>query len=191
MMTRLAEERIRIKLGDTVVELVPTLRAALCLARRYGTYGALIDKLAEGSTTAFADAIEAGAGIAGAGDLIHAQADSDGYFAVIARLAPPLIDFVISLAGPMSDDKGDDRTTGEPITFAEHHEQLFEFATGWLRWTPAEAWAATPAEIKTAKRGHEAMLRWLYGGEEAQTQKTKGKGAISDRIRGFFARQPA
>lgn len=38
-------------------------------------------------------------------------------------------------------------SSSKPADPVEEFEAMFGFATGVLRWTPAEAWAATPGEI--------------------------------------------
>jgi hypothetical protein len=86
-------------------------------------------------------------------------------------LIAPLFEF-IRLSFGISDDQGDEAPTGKPASFAEVFTELFEFATGWLGWTPADAWAATPAEIIHARKGHFAMLRAIHGsGEEEPAQQ--------------------
>ena len=45
----------------------------------------------------------------------------------------------------------------------KHLESLFEIGTAWLGWSPAETWAATPAEILVAERGLVAKLKLMNG----------------------------
>ena len=167
-MTRLANERINITLDGHAVEMVPTLRAALRLARRYGTYGALIAKIMEGQVEAIADTISEGADFPTALPVILADIERRGVLSVVSLLKAPLVDFVVSLAGPTprDDGKAQAKTSGPSLTFDAFHEQLFQIATGWLAWTPAEAWAATPAEIIAARDGRIAMLKMIFGSAE-------------------------
>ncbi|WP_287245996.1 hypothetical protein [Mesorhizobium sp.] len=52
------------------------------------------------------------------------------------------------------------------FTIEESLEQLFEIGTGWLGWSPADTWAATPAEIIVAQRGLVAKLKAIHGTAE-------------------------
>ncbi len=175
MTSRLANERINITLDGHSVELVPTLRAALRLARRYENYGALIAKIMEGDTRAIADTINEGADFPTAMPVILSDIQARGVLNVVATLKAPLVDFVVSLAGPAPKDDGKPQAkpTGKPMTFDAFHEQLFEIATGWLAWTPAEAWAATPAEILAARDGRIQMLKMCFGSGEGSDNGTR------------------
>ncbi|MCQ0986026.1 phage tail assembly chaperone [Jiella marina] len=189
MNSRLASEQIRITLDGRPVELVPSLRAALRLARRYGTYADLIAKLADGSTAAMADTIAEGSDLPAAYDMVNREIIAGGVMR-LALIIPALIDFVISLAGPSSDEKGNGKSTGKPITFEAFHEGLFEIATGWLGWTPAEAWAATPGEIIAANKGRVAMLRAIFGGGEGNAEtKAHDELSLDDQALAVFGRR--
>ena len=186
MSARLASETITITLDGHPVELVPTLRAALRRARQYGDYAALIRKLSEGDTETLAAVIQEGAGMADALPVLFAEFERQGVLPVLAKLIAPASLFVVMLAGPESDDDGTSTKTGEPMTFADFHSRLFRIGTGWLGWTPAQAWAATPSEILAAHEGRTDMLKAIFGGGE---DKPKTKGKLSDRLRDFFARK--
>lgn len=64
-------------------------------------------------------------------------------------------------------------TSGDRMTFTEYHKHLYRIATGWLHWTPEQAWAASPAEILEAYAGHLEMLRAIHGGAEADKPRTE------------------
>ncbi|MDY8111156.1 hypothetical protein U0C82_18730 [Fulvimarina sp. 2208YS6-2-32] len=173
MTTRLASESIMITLDGTSAELVPTLRAALRLARRYGTYSNLIGKLSEGSIEAVADVIAEGSGHRSALPAVLVEVETYGLIKIMALMIPALVEFVIALTGASPDDKADKTSNGVPPTWNSFHEELFSIATGWLGWSPAEAWAATPAEIIAARKGREAMLKAIYGSSEGTGEPTK------------------
>lgn len=42
----------------------------------------------------------------------------------------------------------------ERTTLRGYFQQLYGYATGWLGWTPAETWTASPAEIEAAFAAH-------------------------------------
>ncbi|WP_236774064.1 hypothetical protein [Agrobacterium tumefaciens] len=55
-------------------------------------------------------------------------------------------------------------TTGKQVTWAEVFAALYDRATGWLGWTPEQAWNATPTEIDRAYRAHVEKLKAIHGG---------------------------
>jgi len=80
---------------------------------------------------------------------------------------PSLIDgcgeYVLALADTGNPSKSGGQS-GKPLTFAEFHKQLFQIATGWLGWSPGQAWEATASEILLAYEGHIEKLRAIHGG---------------------------
>lgn len=184
-MSRLASETVRLSLGGASVELVPSLRAALILARRYGTYGDLIRKIAEGDTRAITDVISVGSDHPTPLLSVMAQIEATGVLQAVT-LWQSLIDFVVSLAGPAAEKDGNEKG-GKPITFDRFHEQLFEIATGFLGWPPPEAWAATPAEILAAHKGRMDMLKMIFGSSEAGDKAPRDKLDVDQKMRLFFA----
>ena len=98
MTQRLADERIKITLDGQPVELIPSLRAALRLARQFGTYGNLIAKIVEGDTQAIAATISEGANTQALTAVLQAI-EARGVLSVVATIKTPLIAFVMSLAG--------------------------------------------------------------------------------------------
>ncbi|MFC3839364.1 hypothetical protein [Paracoccus rhizosphaerae] len=45
-------------------------------------------------------------------------------------------------------------TTAEAMPLRAYFQTLYDYATGWLGWTPSETWAASPAEIEAAFAAH-------------------------------------
>jgi hypothetical protein len=86
-------------------------------------------------------------------------------------LKPSLIAFLMALIG-IDGEEHDQKPSGKPITFEDHFTGLFEFATGWLGWTPDTAWNATPAEIIAAQRGRIAMLKAIHGAADDDDAST-------------------
>ncbi|MBZ9694547.1 hypothetical protein [Mesorhizobium sp. CO1-1-9] len=86
----------------------------------------------------------------------------------LVALVEPLSDFAFALLGV--DRKAEmatsDRAVKTPDTsdwITPHLEKLFEIGTGWLGWSPADTWAATPTEIMIAQRGLIARLKAVNG----------------------------
>jgi hypothetical protein len=57
------------------------------------------------------------------------------------------------------------------MPWPEVYRELYRTATGWLHWTPTEAWAATPTEINEAFAGHIAMLKAIHGSADDKPAK--------------------
>lgn len=55
-------------------------------------------------------------------------------------------------------------TTGKPMPLREYFKTLYQYATGWLGWSPADTWTASPAEIETAFLAHIDRLTKLTPG---------------------------
>lgn len=165
---RLALDIITVPHGHSAVRLRASLRAATRLHAQYGLpelagrigdgeMGAIFDTLSEATDPATARRIIdgiVGTGIAG-----------------LDRITTPLQSYVFALVGKSADDKvsaGDAPTAKDSI--GDYLETLFEIATGWLGWAPADAWAATASEIMIAQRGFVAqrnqVLAAIFGASD-------------------------
>lgn len=160
---RLAEDEITIDLGHEVITLRASLRAAFRLERRHGGFDKIVRGIADGNFSIMADVIREGADPRSSfADFLDCIDALPLRFA-IERISEPLIAFVMTLTGVESDNKGEAKPDAKPISFAEYHTRLFKLATGWLGWTPADAWEATPAEITEAYQGRLDMLSAMFG----------------------------
>ncbi|MER9210059.1 hypothetical protein [Mesorhizobium sp. M0771] len=86
----------------------------------------------------------------------------------LGALVEPLSDFAFALLGidRKEAEVTSDRVAKTPDTshwITPHLEQLFEIGTGWLGWSSADTWAATPTEIMIAQRGLIAKLKAIHG----------------------------
>jgi hypothetical protein len=152
---QLGADGIYVELAGEAFELRPSLRACTRLVRRHGL-PALLVAAQEFNTTIIADMLRE-AGIKPA--LLLAEIAAIGLGTVRNRLTEPLVQFVLAVAGIDPDDTSTPAlVTGTPMTPAEYHAELFKAATGWLGWTPEEAWNATPAEIIAAKGGQTDLI---------------------------------
>lgn len=152
--------------GQQRVTLRPTLRAACNLDEAYDGFQNLAKKVLEGSLTAIADII-----CEGSLPLhIDRKAIEQGLskpLASLEKLQPGILRFILALAGAdeaEATDKEGSGSTSEPIPFSVHHTKLFQIATGWLGWTPKDAWDATTPEILEAYKGYCEKLSAIYGG---------------------------
>lgn len=163
-----------ISLGSFSVTLRPTLRAAATLHQQWGGFAPLLKAVSQGSHSAICDLIRVSA-ITDASGVLDTIEYEALHFSLYA-LAEPLARFVLSLAGV--DEGQESRNEGEPITFNEFHHRLFEIATGWLGWSPDQAWDATPGEILAAQKGRLELLQAIFGGKgdsEDTIDATPGK----------------
>ncbi len=155
-MARLADQ-IALGSGDRSL-LSPSLRAALRLTRHYGGFGPILLGIQEGSVSVIGRVIgECSPVSAALADLFDHPGRS--LASRIAELRPIATELVAALLGTdpdqerHQDDQLEDHHAQEkPTSFADQYEQLFGFATGILKWSPSEAWNATPGEIIAAYR---------------------------------------
>jgi hypothetical protein len=144
--------------GNEVIELRPTLRHALSLARREGSFAKLIADIEDGS-------LDAALTIIGQNYPI----DQNLVLVSLNALTEPLLTYVLECAGlnDALEDKVDDSTpNAKPVSFEDHLTSLFKIATGWIGWTPQQAWEATPSEIIGAYQGRTEMLKAIFGGTD-------------------------
>lgn len=178
MTMKLAEDEITIRIGRDTVVLRPTLRAALRLERRHGGFDHLLRAVADGNLGVMADLIRESA--TDRSD-IPGILENVGEFALRGSMEPltaPLLNHVFKLAGVDSDntqDEAEPKTSTPRVSFAEHFAKLFAIATGWLGWTPEQAWSATPAEIIAAYHGRLDMLGAIFGTEMTDDGEPDGE----------------
>lgn len=162
----LADEEVTIALDDERIHLRPSLRAATRIERQHGGFPAVMRALDECSVTVIADVIRE---CASAPTTLPDRLLAPGIAWRVAPLVPGLQVLVLNLMGydPDAEEKADDGQDADPrSTFAEVHAKLYRLATGWLGWTPAETWAASPREIKQAYEGRVELLHAVFGGGE-------------------------
>lgn len=175
---KLAEEII-ILIGAEEVELRPSLRHAIQLERRPGSFRQLILEIQEGSLSAAVEVIEPHH----LGPHILNQV-----FDVLPVITPALLRYVFACAG--IDDRqpaNENRpvTAGRSVPFNVHLESLYKLGTGWLGWTPENTLDATPAEIQLAYEGRLDMLKAIFGSsEKAASADTR---PLNEKFKTIFA----
>lgn len=161
---RPAYEQVTLAHGGNTVTLRPSLRAAVTLEARYG-FPAMFRALEEGSFTVISEIILTTALRQDAAAflfLVHGRPLSP----FIGAIRLPLAELV-SMLMPAPDPKAKQvRTSGKPVAWSDFYADLYENATGWLGWTPDQAWNATPTEICRAYAGHVAKLKAIHNGGE-------------------------
>ena len=157
-----------VTIGDGVgaISLRPSLRAAMRLHRDLG-----LPKLIEGlngiSLSVMTAIIEA---TAEQPRFVREQLDDvvmRGGIAAMKDFRPALFNVLAASFGLEPDKReGSTKEGDQPLDFGAYLERLFSIGTGWLQWSPAETYAATPAEILTAQHGKIELLRAIYGANE-------------------------
>jgi hypothetical protein len=185
----LCDDEMVIRVGHETIVLRPTLRAAFRLERRFNGFDNLLKAIAEENISAMATVICETA--EDDYDLI-ALLENHGGFPLglaLSALVGPLVNLTLALAGVTGDDLGKEQTDApaDRVSFAEHHERLFRFATGWLSWTPETAWNSTPNEITEAYQGRLDMLKAIFGGGEGK----KTPAMTEDAFAGFLRARKA
>ena len=157
--------------GWSVLRLRPSLRAATTLERAEGGLAPLFARIEAFRLGTVRAVIRASATDPQAADaFLAAHADTPLRAFRDLTLAPILA----TLAGfiPDTGEEPAAAPSGPPRPWSEAYADLYGLATGWLGWSPAEAWAATPTEIVRAFRAHVEMLRAVHGGEEPDAPRT-------------------
>jgi hypothetical protein len=151
-------EQVTLAHGGNTVTLRPSLRAAVTLEARYG-FPAMFRALEEGSFTVISDIITTAANCgddAAAFLRSEAAGRSLSSFIGLARIS---LAELVSMFRPAPDPTAADiRPSGKSVMLSEFYADLYENATGWLGWTPEQAWNATPTEICRALRGQTEHL---------------------------------
>ncbi|MCZ7907746.1 hypothetical protein O9X94_00370 [Agrobacterium leguminum] len=174
---RPAFEQVTITHGGNAVTLRPTLRAAVTLEAAFG-FPALDRALAEGNFTIISEIIRATA---------NSRADAAAFLSVhpegplssfINAVRMPLAELVFMLRpapAPANEKQAvPTPSSAKSVTWPIFYAHQFEQATGWLGWTPEQAWNATPTEIDRAYSGHIAKLKAIHGsGEDDKQASTK------------------
>lgn len=164
---RLASDIIAIPHGrNQAVRLRPSLRAAVRLHHTHDLRK-LAEGIADGNLGMIADMILEGTDRATAATLINGIHQKG--LRELDALVEPLCDFTFALLGvdrnqavaATSERPEENADASDWIT--QHLERLFEIATGWFGWSPADTWAATPTEIMIAHRGFIARTKALNG----------------------------
>ncbi|WP_296085393.1 hypothetical protein [uncultured Agrobacterium sp.] len=166
---RPAYEEVRIAHGGNTVTLRPTLRAAVTLEARYG-FPAMFRALEEGSFTVFSDIIQTATDSrddATARLSVHPGEPLSSFIGLARIPLAELVSMLMPAPAARVDKSALAPPSGKSIAWSELYAHQFEQATGWLGWTPGQAWNATPTEIDRAYSAHIAKLKAIHGsGEE-------------------------
>lgn len=165
MTTPLATDRITITHGTVAVRLVPSLRAAVTLQRKHGL-ARLANAIASQHVSTILDIVDAATDHDPAGRKIIQQTLADhGVIGLVAHTCA-LESFIAASFGLDGEPANDQRPTGKHVPIEDALLDLYEIGSGWLGWSPADTWNATPAEIVAAQRGLIAKVQAIHGSGE-------------------------
>ncbi|MCA1286257.1 hypothetical protein [Salipiger bermudensis] len=154
-------EEVTVRHGPHFVVLRPSLRAAVTLERLHGGWEGLLLRLSQFHMTTMWALIRSSAVRHKAAEALLASLADLTLAKIEAALAAPLRELCELFLGISSTGNSDARA--EPISWPEAYAQLYSLGTGWLSWTPADTWAATPNEITQAFAGKVAQLKAIQG----------------------------
>jgi hypothetical protein len=161
---RASFEQVEISHGGNAVTLRPSLRAATILEERFGL-PALHAALEDLNYTIISEIIlvsESSGNQNAAAFLTAVQRRP--LFPFFLAVRAPLFELVSMLTPAPEKRVQPLHITGKQVTWAEVFAALYDRATGWLGWTPEQAWNATPTEIDRAYRAHLEKLKAIHGG---------------------------
>jgi len=164
-MTPLARsEEVTVHYGRWSVVLRPSLRAAMTLERLHDGWPGLLLELGQFRLQTVQAIIRASAVDRNAAEALLASFAAVPITAVKEAVTAPLSALLTLVLAPMT-ETAEPTAPAAPKPWADAYAELYRFGTGWLGWSPAETWAATPTEIAQALDGKLAHLIALNGGE--------------------------
>ena len=163
---------VTVRYGSQTVTLRASLRAAMTLERLHDGWEGFVHRLAQFDQVTVQALIRASA-VSGlpAEALLHSF-ENRPLAEIKAAVAEPLAELVALFLAPLDTTTDDAHTPApaNPKPWSDAYAELFRLGTGWLGWSPVDTWAATPAEIAQAFKGHVAMLKAIHGaGDEEPT----------------------
>ncbi|MDH0113384.1 hypothetical protein N7379_02750 [Rhizobium pusense] len=169
---------ILVTIAGEEIELNPSLRCAMQLERRDGSFRQLLAEINDGSLSAAVAIIEPHAD--GMPFLKNRVLDE------LPTLKPALIAYVLRCTGIDPDEAPTgDKSKGQAQPFYDYLTSLYRIGTGWLGWSPETTLDATPAEIIEANKGRMEMLKAIFGSGEKD--KPKDNRPLEEKFRTVFA----
>lgn len=170
MNTPQAYNKIALEYRGNTVFLRPSLLAATYLERLHNGFPALLQRVQAFDlstiraiiTSAATDKHEAKTFLSGIKDAPLSTIQN-------VTTAPAFV-LITALMNPSTQGEAAKAPTdSKPIAWQDLFADLYKIATGWLGWTPAQAWAATLHEITNAFDGHVAKLKAIHGAADETT----------------------
>lgn len=158
---------ITVNVNGERIDTRPTLRAAHNLNQHHGDVGAVVMRSLNGQISALFDMVREGCA-----DTLSAERFERAAALPLAGWHTPAVSEFASKFGPALlcvdlDAVADEPPRPiEPTPYNKVLVDLYAKATGWLGWSPEEAWNATPLEIVTAVNAHVEKLKLMAGAKD-------------------------
>lgn len=170
---RAAYEAIEIVHGGNTVTLRPSLRAATILEQLH-TLPALFKAIEDQNFTIISEIILASCSGSQNAAAFLSSFPERPLLPFFQAVQAPLVELV-SMFVPAPDNERVQplHTTpaAKPVTWAQVYAALFDRATGWLGWTPEQAWNSTPTEINRAYHAYIEKLKAIHGSADSDTKQ--------------------
>lgn len=163
---------VTVRHGSHVVTLRPSLRAAMTLERLHDGWPGLLSRLSQFSLADVQALIRASAVSGAPAEALLHSFENRPLAEIKAAVAEPLAELVALFLAPLDTitDDAPASAPAKPKPWSDAYAELFRIGTGWLGWSAADTWAATPAEIAQAFEGKVSMLKAIHGaGDEEPT----------------------
>jgi hypothetical protein len=160
----------RLSHGGFTVRLRPSLRAAMRLERLLDGFPALFRRVESFDTTTIREVIATAATDDTAADAFLASLDGCPLHPFQMAAQGLVLGFCAALLPPEPAGSSS-AAPAKPMPWADAFADLYRIGTGWLGWTPAATWAATPTEIIEAMEGRVAHLIAMHGGTPSDNGK--------------------
>ncbi len=159
---------------DNAVDLRPSLRAATYLERLHDGFPALLRRVQGFDLSTIRTIIETAATDRAAADSFLATIKNAPLAKVREAVTAQAFALLTALMMPSgkSPKTAEKETAAKPVAWSDLFADLYKIATGWLGWTPAQAWAATLTEIASAFDGLVEKLKAIHGTGDAETAET-------------------
>jgi hypothetical protein len=177
------EDEFTLSHGGNTVRLRASLRAAIRLERLHDGFAPLLLKITEFDTVTVRAVILTAATDQRAGEAFLGHMSAKPMSLLQEVTLGPLVSLCAAFLPDEQEDTG--KTASTPIkrmTWAETYAELFRMGTGWLGWTPAATWHATPYEIIEAVAGHVAKLKALNGSSDPDQEDPTNEGQCAANI---------
>jgi Phage tail assembly chaperone protein, TAC len=166
------KDTFKLSHGGHTVRLRASLQAAMRLERLHDGFPNLFRKVAEFDTQTIKTIIATAATDQNAADTFLESLDGAPLHPVQRNAQGLVVSLCAAFFPPEPTPKDASTTPGKPMPWSDAYAELYRIGTGWLSWTPAETWAATPTEIVQALEGKIAHLTAMNGGSDAKPSDT-------------------
>jgi hypothetical protein len=160
-----------------IIVLRPSLRAATYLERLHDGFPNLLEKVEQFDSTTIRLVVQ----IASIDKIAAQRLMSESRCNPLSGFVQATQGAILELCGalmphaPEIEEPVASKSATKPMAWSDAFRELYRIATGWLGWTPEQAWCATPSEITEAFSGHIAKLKAIHGSDEVENDPHDSK----------------